>query len=393
MTLPLSYNWRNLFVRKLSTALTFAVVMVVVMVLSVLLSFAAGIRASLIASGSPANLLVLKPGATAESTSVIPPNESARLGQAPGIAVDESGRPLVSLELYVQSSIPRRGPNGSVANVAVRGVTDTAFTVHDTVKLLHGRRVQQGTLEVMVGKAARERYANLDIGGEIHLGRMSNRVFKVVGVFEAGGSAFESEVWAPYTIVQDCYARRLASSVLIRLQNPSTAKQAISYINGPAVNLEAKREIDYYKELAGKSREIGTLTSVLVGIMAIGAVFAVANTMFAAVDSRRREIAMLRTIGFSRRAVVLAFTIESLLISSLACLAGLALSPCILYLYGVRQDFLSESTWTVLAYELQITPQTAGTAVLLAAFVGVAGAMAPAIKAARTDILGALRKA
>jgi putative ABC transport system permease protein len=390
MTLPLTYNWRNLFVRKLSTALTFAVVMTVVLVLSVLLSFAAGIRASLASSGSPDNLMVLKPGATAESTSIIPPDESARLSQVPGIAIDEAGRPLISIELALQTSIPRRGPGGNLANVAVRGVTTVAFSVHDNVRLIEGDRCRDGALEAIVGKAARERYADLDIGREVHLGRLSHRPFKVVGVFEAGGSALESEIWAPFTMIQDCYARRLASSAVMRLADPAGAKEAIEYVNGPAVNLEAKRESDYYADLSTKTTEIVTLTTVLVGIMAIGAVFAVANTMYAAVDGRRREIAMLRTIGFSRGSIIVAFLIESLLICGLACVTGLAIS---LAVNGSRQDFLSEATWTVLAYELKITPQTAAVAVGLAVFVGLAGAAAPALKAARTDILEALRKA
>lgn len=390
MTLPLTYNWRNLFVRKLSTTLTFAVVAVVVFVLSVLLAFAAGIRASLAASGSPANILVLKPGATSESTSIIPPDESARLAQAPGIALDHAGRLLISPELAVQTSIPRRGPAGNPANVAVRGVTGIAFTVHDGIRLIAGDRFREGSLEVMVGKAASQRYANLDIGSEIRLGRQSHRVFRVVGVFESGGSALESEIWAPYTAIQDCYDRRLASSVVIRLADPSKADQTIDYINGSAVNLEAKRETDYYRDLSAKSREIVILTTVLVGIMAIGAVFAVANTMYAAVDGRRREIAMLRTIGFSRVAVTLAFLIESLLICGLACLTGLGLS---LLAHGSRQDFLSDATWTVLAYELRITPGTAAVALSLAAFVGLAGALAPALRAARTNVIEALRKA
>jgi putative ABC transport system permease protein len=228
------------------------------------------------------------------------------------------------------------------------------------------------------------------LDGEISIGRLGNRVCRVVGVFTADGGALESEIWAPYTLLLDAYARRFSSSAVLRLSDPSMAEQAISYINGPAVNLEAKTEIDYYRNLAEKTREIVVLTTVLVGIMAIGAVFAVANTMYAAVDGRRREIAMLRTIGFSRLSIILAFVIESLLICLAACVFGLGAS---LAINGVRQDFLSEATWTVLAYELRITPQILASALALSAFVGVAGALAPAVRAARTGLIEALRKA
>ncbi|MEK7711272.1 MAG: FtsX-like permease family protein [Planctomycetota bacterium] len=390
MPLPLYYNWRNLLRRKLSTVLTFVVVAVLVLVLSVLSSFAAGIRASLAASGSNRNIMVLKPGATAESTSLMLQEEVARLNQTPDIARDAAGRPLISPELCVQTSLPRLGEEGASANVAVRGVDDVAFAVHRELRLIEGRRLEQGQLEIMVGKAARDRYANLQMNGEIALGRLSNRTFKVVGVFEAAGGALESEIWAPRSILSDAYGRRFISSAVMQLSDAPDAAKAIAYINGPAVGLDAKMETAYYEELSSKTREIIVLTTVLVGIMAIGAAFAVANTMFAAVDGRRREIAMLRTIGFGKSAIVLAFLIESTLICTAACLAGLAMS---LAINGARQDFLSDTTWTVLAYELTITPRNVAAALATALAVGMAGALAPAVKASRTRVIEALRKA
>jgi len=390
MPLPLYYNYRNLLRRRLSTTLTFLVVAVVVLVLSVLLSFAAGIRASLSATGSSGNLMVLKPGATAESTSLIQPEEAGRLVQTPGIARNAAGQLLLSLELYVQTSIPRRNEGGAVANVAVRGVEPIAFDLHTEVRILEGRTFQPGAMEIIVGKAARDRYANLELGQEIQMGKLGNRLFRIVGVFEAGGSALESEIWAHRTMLEDAYGRRFHSSAILRLSDTGLAAEATSYINGPAVQLEAKTETEYYDDLSSKTREIVVLTTILVGIMAVGAVFAVANTMYAAVDGRRREIAMLRTIGFSKPAIIAAFVVESLLICVTACLAGLAAS---LLINGARQDFLSETTWTVLAYELRITPRILLSALAVSTVVGVAGALAPALRASRTSVIEALRKA
>lgn len=390
MALPLSYNWRNLFVRKLSTGLTFVLVAVVVFVLAVLLSFSEGIRASLSSTGSPRNIMVLKPGSTSESTSLLTPEETHRLVQTPGIAQDAAGRLMISHELCVQTSIPRRDSKGNLANVAVRGVDDVAFDLHEEVKLVEGRRFEPGTQEIVVGRAARQRYANLQLGDTIALGRLLNRQFRVVGVFEAGGGALESEIWAPRTIIADAYGRHLSSSVILRLEHPALAGPAIDYVNGPVVNLEAKIESAYYKDLSTKTREIVVLTTILITIMGIGAVFAVANTMYAAVDSRRREIAMLRTIGFSKRSIMTAFVIESLLICGVACVVGLAAS---LAFHGQRQDFLSNATWTVLAYEMKVTPRTIVTAMALAMVVGIIGALAPAIRAARTQVIEALRNA
>jgi len=390
MALPLYYNWRNLLVRRLSTTLTFSLVAVIIAVLAVLLSFAEGIRDSLRSSGSPRNVLVLKTGATAESTSIINPDEIGRLVQAPGIARDAAGALLISPEICVQTSIPRRGPVANPANVAVRGVDLAAFDVHREVRLIEGRRFEPGVPEVIVGKAARDRYARLEVGGTIELGRAGNRLYRIVGVFEAAQGALESEIWAPRTALADSYSRRFVSSVVLRLADGADARSALDYIRGPAVNLRPRLETEYYADLSSKTRQIVALTTILITIMAIGAIFAVANTMYASVDARRREIAMLRTIGFQRGAIIAAFLIESLVICLAACACGLVGG---LLFNGSRQDFLSDTTWTVLAYELRLTPAIAAAAFGLATLVGVVGGLAPALRASRTRIIEALRKA
>jgi ABC-type lipoprotein release transport system permease subunit len=394
VTLPLYYNWRNLLARKLSTALTFTVVAVVVFVLALLLSFAAGIQASLVASGRPDNVIVLKPGATAESTSIIRPEEMARLVQTPRIAhatgPDAADTLLLSPELCVQTTIPRQGAGRATANVAVRGVDDVAFVVHPEVQIVVGRRFTQGALEAIVGKAAAERYTGLHVDDEIVVGRKGQRTFKIVGLFEARSGAIESEIWMPRTMLADAYQRNFTSSVCVRLEDAGAAPQAIAYINGPVVQLEGKPETQYYDDLASKTREIVILASVLIVIMAIGAIFAVANTMYSAVDGRRREIAMLRTLGFGRFAIMLAFVVESLLLCLTACVCGLGAS---LVFNGARQDYLSDTTWTVLAYELRVTPSIIAVALVAATLVGVGGAVAPAARAARINILQAMRKA
>lgn len=396
MALPLYYNWRNVLARKLSTTLTFVVVAVVVLVLALLLSFAAGIQASLAVSGRPDNLIVLKPGATAESTSILRPEEVSRLVQIPGLARTSTavdGLPadtaLLSPELCVQTTLRHHGNADLTANVAIRGVDDVAFAVHSNLRIREGRRFQQGALEAIVGRAARDRYAGLQIGDEIGLGRSGDRKYTIVGVFDAGGAAIESEVWAPRSMVADSYQRPFASSVCVRLTSAAAAAAAIAYVNGPVVGLEGKTETRYYEELSRTTRGIVILTTVLVGIMAIGAVFAVANTMYTAVDGRRREIAMLRTLGFGRGAIMLSFVIESLLICVAACACGLGVS---LLFNGTRQDYMSEVTFTALAYELRVTPGIVLSALGMAVVVAVGGALAPAARAARINILQAVRK-
>ncbi len=390
MAVPFHYNWRNLLARPLSTTLTLVVVAVLIIVLAVALAFAAGIRASLVAAGSPDNIIVLKPGATAETTSIILPEEVARLAQTPGVGRGADGSLLISTELCVQTDIPRR--SGGSANVALRGVDDIAFQVHPEIKIIQGRPFRQGQLELIVGRAAQSRFAGLELDSEIVLGRHSHRHYRVVGVFEARGGAMESEIWAPRTMLADSYARRLASSVCLRLPDAALAPAAIAYINGSTVQLDGRIETKYYDDLSGTTRQIVQLTTVLIGIMAVGAVFAVANTMYSAVDGRRREIAMLRALGFGRGAIIGALVTESLLLCGIACICGLAASK-VITLGMVRQDYLSDQTWTVLAYDLRLTPGIVGLCVGLALVVGTVGALAPAFRAARINVLEALRKA
>ena len=314
-------------------------------------------RASLAVSGRPDNLIVLKPGATAESTSLLRSEEFAHLVQVPGLARTTEPTAglaadvaLMSPELCVQTTMQHRGDGGRQANVAIRGVDEVAFAVHPNMRITSGRCFQPGTQEAIVGRAAQERYAGLALGDEVTLGRSGNRPYKIVGVFEAGGAAIESELWAARSMLADSYHRQFVSSVCLRLTSPDLAAEAIEYVDGPVVQLEAKTETKYYDDLASMTRQIVLLTTVLVAIMATGAVFAVANTMYSAVDGRRREIAMLRTLGFGRAAIMLSFVIESLLICVVACACGLAVS---LLFNGTRQDYLSETTWTALAYELR----------------------------------------
>jgi len=390
MALPIRYNLRNLTVRKLSTALTFTVVSIVVAVLCILLSFAAGIRASLTATGSPLNIVVLKKGATAESTSYIDQEELARLTQTPGVRRDANGQPFISPELCMQTTIPRKAKDAAPANVAVRGVDDVAFDVHTEVRVIEGRRFRQGQMEALVGKQARDRYQNLEVGGEVVAGKTDSRQFEVVGVFEAGGGALESEVWFGRTVLSNAYDRSQVSSATLRVWDEAQAAEAIEYIKGPVVRLNAKGEAEYYRDLSTKTAEIVVLTSILIAIMGVGASFAVANTMYASVDRRRREIAMLRTIGFPRRSIVTSFLLESLLITTAACALGIVLS---LFVHGTRQDFFSDTTYTVLAYELRVTPEIVGSALGVGVLVGLIGGLAPALRASRVQIIEALRKA
>lgn len=367
----------------------FVVVATLVFVLSVLLSFVAGLQDSVKASGAADNLVVLAPGATAESTSLILPEEVARLTQVEGIRKDDSGAPLISSEIYVQTTRPRRGARGAMAHVGVRGVDPIAFQVHRAVRVTEGQLFQPGSRQVIVGKAAAVRYEGLEIGQEIPLGRLGNRLFTVVGVFETGGSALENEIWAPRTAMADAYERRLVSSVHVGVAAEHSAAEVMARIAGPAVSLSARTEEGYYAELLVKTEEVVSLATFLVLVMSLGAVFAVANTMFAAVDGRKREVAMLRTLGFGRFAVGFSFVTEAFLVCGAAAIVGLLASTLT---SGAPRDFLSDSSWTAIAYERRMTPMICVIAMGVSCAVGMLGALVPAMRAAQTNPTTALRR-
>ncbi len=392
MALPLFYSWRNLLVRRLSTSLTLLLITVIVVVLAVLLSFAAGIRQTLKNSGHRDRVIVLKPGSTAESTSVLFPEETNLLVQTPGIRFDPSGQPLISIELCIQTSLPRLGYQDSFANVAVRGVDPVAFAIRPEIQIVEGRLFDSGALEVIVGEAASKRFGNLKIDGEISLGRLGNRLYKVVGIFRANNSSFESEIWAPRSMITTAYSGHYTSSATIQCIDESQAQTAINYIKGPSVKLQAQKETDYYQELARTTRQLVVLSVILIAIMGLGAVFAMANTMYAAVDHRRREFAMLRTLGFSRIAIQLTIFIESLLTCLVSCIIGLLIGSAFIAM-NIEQDFISDVSFSSLTYQLRMTPTIMISCLILACGVGIAGALAPAVRASRIPILEALRKA
>lgn len=391
MALPLRYNWRNLFVRKSSTALTFGVVAAIVFVLTWSLSFAAGMQASLNAGGADDKLIVIKPGATGESTSIVTKEERDVLRQLTGLVRNQRGEILASGEMCTQVSLPRRDhPENHRTPVAIRGIGEIGFEVHSIVTVTQGRRFEPSSREIIVGAAIAERVQGLDIGDEVFLGIKGDGTFRVVGVFEAAGGPFESEIWGSVTALQDAFGRELLSSVALRIEDAGLADELIERIGEPPYQLAAKTERKYYDDIATKSAKLVYLTLVLVAFMGLGACFAVANTIYAAVDGRSREIAMLRTIGYSRSSIVVAFVMEALLVCCAGCVVGIAMT---FVFRGEKQDFMAEATWSTFAVEMTVTPGILAISVGAALAVGLVGALVPAIRAARLDVITALRQA
>ncbi len=392
--MPISYHWRNLLIRKTTTVLTVIVIAAVVGVFAWMLGFRGAIQRSLSVAGDESKIIVLKKGATAESNSAIPIDEYNKLGQVTDALHDEkTGQPLLSPEMIVQVSLPRLSDGGrTFANVAVRGVTEDGFRVHTNVRLL-GQRFSVAEREVIVGLAASRQFGGLNIGDVINIGYGGDRGYKVVGYFTADGGPMESEIWGYLPSLMNAYNRNMYSSVSFRLKPGASAEEVIEQIGGPAIQLEAKTEVDYWKEQTRLMEFYIGLTGALVGVMALAAIFAIANTMYSVVAGRTREIAMLRTIGFRGGQILTGLLVESIIIALVGGILGCLGCAAYLNLVGNKKDMFGATTFTTLAFEIQLTPAIIAIALGLVTLLGVAGAMMPGVRAARIEVLTALREA
>lgn len=391
--LPAPYHWRNLFVRKTTTGMTILVVAAVVGTFSWLLSFASALSRSLAVAAEDTKLIVLQTGSLSEANSGLPPDDFNKLMRLQTIAKGSHGQTLISPEMLVQVSLPRTSDNGLTrANVAVRGVTDVAFAVHTNVHPL-GQQFSTGSPEVIVGKKAAQQFSGLQVGENVKLGFAGNREYKVVGLFSADGGPMESEIWAYLPSLQSAYGRTAYSSAAVRVAAGVDPASVVKEIQGPGIELSAQTERDYWQSQSQNIRTYQFICYILIAMMSLAAIFSIANTMFAAVAGRSREIAMLRTIGFSKTRILLGFMVESIFLSVLGGAVGLAACAGYLQLAGNTKDMFGANTFTTLAFELNLTPTIIGIAIVSVTFVGAIGALAPAVRAARTQVIEALREA
>jgi ABC-type lipoprotein release transport system permease subunit len=395
MALPLSYHWKNLLVRKTTTLLTVLVIAAVVGVFTWMMGFATALRGSLSQAQDDGKILVLRRGSTSESNSAIPVDDFNKLNQLAGVACESiEGRdePLISPEMVVQISRPRLRDGGATwSNLALRGVTPTAFRVHTNVKPT-GRIFDLGAREVIVGQAAARQFSGLNLGDTLELGYGNDRGYRIVGFFTADGGPAESEVWGYLPSLMNAYNRSMYSSVALRLRDGAGAAAAIEQIEGPAIQLSAHTEGKYWSAQTQNMRVYLMIVRVLVIAMSLAAVFSIANTMFSLVAGRTREIAMLRTIGFAPKTVLWGFVIESVFLSVLGGVAGILGCAAWLRIAGNAKDMFGANTFTTLAFEIHVTAVNVVCALGTVVLIGVLGAWIPARRAARIAVISALRE-
>ncbi len=385
MAIPLKYNLRNLIVRRVSTLMTVGTIALVVAVFVALMALANGLNSAFKTTGSPENVLVLRQGSQTETSSGVSKEAFQVIQTLPGIARDREGKPMASAEGVIIVNLPRR--SGESTNVTLRGVSETAFAMRPGIKLVAGRMFRPDIGEAIVSRTVADRFSNAALGQSLQLGKRS---FAVVGVFDAGGTAFDSEIWSSINDVADAFDRSGYSSVLVRAENVATRDQVVNRIEAEQrLKLEAKPELKYYEEQTSTSGPIRGLGIFVAIIMGIGACFGGMNTMYAAVAHRTREIGTLRALGFSKLSILTSFVIESMILALIGGVIGCLLA---LPVNGIATGTMNFRTFSEVAFSFRITPDLLISALIFSLVLGFIGGLLPSRLAARMPITRALRE-
>jgi putative ABC transport system permease protein len=389
MALPLSYNIRNLRQRWKVTLLAVFGIGLVVAVFVTLLAMENGFRIALRSTGSPLNGIVTQRGSMSELTSWINVADASVIQVDPRVARDSDGKPMASCEVVILTNRPRRTDN-QPANITMRGVSPEGFKVRNNVKIIEGRNFTPGLYEAIVGKKIADRVIGLNIGDTISVQKHD---FKVVGLFTADGSSFESEIWGDLDAMAPAIGRNGGcESLTLRLSDPKTLPAFDKELRAnPRVQLQIDSEPKYYENLAGPtSGALLGLAGFVAVIMGIGAVFGAMNTMYAIVSQRTREIGTLRALGFSRFSILFSFVLESVLLALiggvLGCLVAFTMNG---YTAGTGQT----QSFSEMAFAFRITPNVLVIGIVFAVVMGFVGGLLPAFRAARMPITRALREA
>ena len=385
MPLLISYGLRSLFARRLTTGLTVAGLSLVVFVFTAALMLAHGLEVTLVTTGSPENAIILRKGANTEIASGIYRDQARILATQRVVATDQTGQPLALSELVVLMTL-QRPDQSRPANVVIRGTAPNAVKIRPMVQMAQGHMWQPGTTEIVVGRQIAERFPQAALKGQI---RFAKREWTVVGLFEAGGSGFESEIWGDAETLMAAYGRESFSSATLRLQSPELlASLRMAVESDPRLSLQVKPEQGYYTEKSGMmGMFIRLLGLVLTFIFSVGAILGAAMTMYGTVSQRTAEIGTLKALGFTPRHILTVFTLEALSIGAVA--GGLGIGAATL-LQSVTISTINWGTFSELAFRFTLSSQITLWAFLFAVTMGLLGGLFPALRAARLPVLAAL---
>lgn len=385
--IPIVYNARSMLQRPVSSAFTAVGIALVVAVFIAMLALGQGLRAALATTGSDRNVVVVRKGADSELTSGLSRDNARQLASSPHVATGADGRPLVSPEVYVLIPLPRPGDTMSVANVVVRGVSEQAWSVRNNLHVIVGTKPQSGRLEVCVGRRLLGRFEHLQIGATL---RFAGRDWNVVCHFSAGGSAFESEIWAENEQVMPVFRGEFFQSVTFRLKDAGAFDDAQRAIESdPHLGVDVHRESAFYAGQTGiAGAMLRALAIAITSIMAVGAIFGAVNTMYAAVGSRTPEIAVLLTLGFRPWQVLVSFLAEATLIATVGAVLGALLA---LPVNGIVTSTTNWTSFSEIAFSFRITPLLLAMGIAFGVLMGFVGGFFPAWRASRLRVIQALR--
>jgi putative ABC transport system permease protein len=386
MAIPVSYNLRNLVVRKTTTVITALGIALTVAVLLAVLALVNGLRTAFQSSGNPLQILVMRKGATAELSSAVTRQTFQDLKSMAGIARDGE-EPMASLEMVTVINLPSvDSPTGM--NVTLRGILPVGIKMRDDLKLKEGRWFQAGQREVVVGKSIAKRYPGAQMGKKLRFGRGE---WEVVGVMDGGTSSVNSEIFGDLNQVSSDFNRADGlSSILLRATDTATVPALVNSLNDDRrLAVLAETEKSYYESQTNSGALLQFLGIFIAIIMAVGSSFAAMNTMYAAVARRATEIGTLRVLGFSKNSIMLSFLMESLLLAGLGGLIGCLL---VLPLNNITTGIGSFVTFSEIAFNFRVSPEIMLIGITFALVMGAVGGLFPARMAARKEILVALRE-
>lgn len=385
MAIPLKYNFRNLAVRRTTTAMTAFSITLTVAVFVVLMALAEGLRSSLSTTGSPLNVLIMREGSQSETVSFVSRESLQVIKYLDGIAKDSKGEPMVSPEVLVLINMPRRG-QAQGSNVTIRGVGADGPALRPDFKLVAGRYFNPGLREVVVSRKISERFQNCSLGDKL---KFAKGYWTVVGIFTAGNSAYNSEIWGDVNELAQDFDRENYSDVIVRATDARAVKQLQDQIaNDRRLHLKPQTEREYYEAQTQTARPIQAFGIFIAVLMAVGASFAAMNTMYAAVARRTKEIGTLRVLGFSRLSIMLSFVIESVLIAAFGGLIGCVAA---LPVNGITTGTTNFATFSEIAFNFRVTPELFAAGLVFSVFMGFLGGLFPAWRAAHENIVTSLR--
>jgi putative ABC transport system permease protein len=381
MTVPFSYSFRNLWKRRLTTILTVSGMALVVFVFAAVLMMAAGLQKTLVETGSPDNVVVVRKASSSEVMSSMERKSAAIVEMLPQVAMGQDGQPLMAKECVVLIALRKKGEEqaSSHSNVVVRGIQTQSLPLRPQVKLTAGRMLRMGSSEVVVGNSIAKGFQGVGLQQTLTWGM---RTWTVVGIFDAGNTGFASEIWGDVDQVMQAFRRPVYSSLIFKLNHPDAFEAAKTAIEtDPRFTLEARRETKYYRdqsEMMAKFLRILGLSLTI--IFSIGAIIGAMITMYSAVSNRTAEIGTLRALGFRRRNILLAFLTESLLLGFIGGFLGLFFASFMQFMTISTVNF---QTFSELAFKFTLTPGIILESMFFALAMGFIGGVRPALRASR----------